>query len=616
MHSLYILRLNCTMKRTNEHLKESSEERKDKASTKILCPYCLSTFSRRDSLTRHLRNFHSSKQQQVTCDQCQKTFSSQNYLRRHQQKIHNTRTVDNRQSFQCRHCRQAFEQYRDLFDHVQQNHPLVQSGGRDVSTQNLNKTLSPGSTRKSDVQSANVVEVNENSNRMRNNQQENESSNDSALNKAVENHYIYPKVGEKYDLLVFLANVKDQVKKYLLSRSRASRGIKWNICVQVLMQRDDQEEKTSFPYFRSLTYRLLDEDTFDESDLNEAMQKIYARMEKYLREGSGWFVKHVIKLEVHTINYSPIHGPMFIPLPQTLFMSHSILNVYNNDDKCFVYCILASLHPTVDTPENVVHYTPYEHELDMSGIEYPVTLSQMSRFERQNSNISVNIFAMEDKEIVPLRITEHTERLHHVNLLLLQDGEKTHYCLISNLDRFLSRTNSRHNRAFFCPYCLHGFIRAELKSNHIPYCKINGPQKVELPAPGDNILQFKDFHKMLKTSFTIYCDFETLNRKIDTCPPNPNSTHTLQSHKLDVCGFGYKVVCEESAYTKPTVVYRGPDASNKLIECLLQESAIINDIMSHPKDMIMTTDDIEKAKEATTCCFCNKKFSLYDDTYN
>ena len=97
-------------------------------------------------------------------------------------------------------------------------------------------------------------------------------------------------------------------------------------------------------------------------------------MEKYLREGLGWFVKQVIKLGVHTVNYSPIHRNMFLPLPKTRSMSHSILNVHNNDNKCFVYCILASLHPALDTPENVVHYIPYEHELDMSGIKYPMAL--------------------------------------------------------------------------------------------------------------------------------------------------------------------------------------------------------------------------------------------------
>ena len=83
---------------------------------------------------------------------------------------------------------------------------------------------------------------------------------------------------------------------------------------------------------------------------------------------------------------------MFIPLPRTLSMSNSILNVQNNDNKCFVHCVLASLHPAMNTPENVNHYIPYEHELNMNGIQYPMTLPQVSRFERQNCNMSVNIF--------------------------------------------------------------------------------------------------------------------------------------------------------------------------------------------------------------------------------
>ena len=73
-------------------------------------------------------------------------------------------------------------------------------------------------------------------------------------------------------------------------------------------------------------------------------------------------------------------------------MSHSISNVQNNDNKCLVYCDLASLHPAMNTPENVTHYIPNEHELIMNGTQYPMKLPQVSRFERQNCNMSVNIF--------------------------------------------------------------------------------------------------------------------------------------------------------------------------------------------------------------------------------
>ena len=49
--------------------------------------------------------------------------------------------MDRNTSFQCRHCGQDFDKYRDLFEHVQQHHPLVQTGGRDISTRDLNETL-------------------------------------------------------------------------------------------------------------------------------------------------------------------------------------------------------------------------------------------------------------------------------------------------------------------------------------------------------------------------------------------------------------------------------------------------------------------------------------------
>ncbi len=62
----------------------------------------------------------------------------------------------------------------------------------------------------------------------------------------------------------------------------------------------------------------------------------------------------------------------------------------------------------------------------------------------------------------------------------------------------------------------------DLLAKHLPYCSINGPQKVELPVEGhDDILEFKNLEKGLKVPFVIYADFETLNTKLQSCPPNP-----------------------------------------------------------------------------------------------
>ena len=51
----------------------------------------------------------------------------------------------------------------------------------------------------------------------------------------------------------------------------------------------------------------------------------------------------------------------------------AILNMQNEDEKCFLWSVLAALHPVnrKDHPHRVQHYKCYEHQLNVSGIEFP-----------------------------------------------------------------------------------------------------------------------------------------------------------------------------------------------------------------------------------------------------
>lgn len=253
----------------------------------------------------------------------------------------------------------------------------------------------------------------------------------------------------------------------------------------------------------------------------------------------------------------------------------------------------------------------------MNGIHYPDSIEHMNKFERQNGNISVYVFNFEGNEIVPLTITTNPHRLHHVNLLLIKYGQVAHYCLIKDLNSFLYRSKSHSNKLFFCPYCLHAFIRNDLLQKHIPYRCTNGAQKVELPVEGDNdVLVFTDYQKELKVPFVIYADFETLNTKISNCIPDPQHSGTTLVMKLEVCGYAYKVVCADSRYTKPTVIYRGSDASYKFIESLLEEQKEIEQILNNVESMIITTADAAEIDNASFCCLCKRDFTPYDKTYS
>ena len=62
-----------------------------------------------------------------------------------------------------------------------------------------------------------------------------------------------------------------------------------------------------------------------------------------------------------------------------------IINVKNNDNRCFEYAILSALYKNEikDNPENRFKYKKYIGKLDFSGIDFPVSLKDIDKFEKK-----------------------------------------------------------------------------------------------------------------------------------------------------------------------------------------------------------------------------------------
>ena len=136
----------------------------------------------------------------------------------------------------------------------------------------------------------------------------------------------------------------------------------------------------------------------------------------------------------------------YLPLPKELKVKRGCLNTQNNNRKCFLWSILASLHPVQhrNHPDRVTKYQEYESELNMSGVKYPVDIKEIDKFEHQN-NITVNVYGCENKKIFPLRITTTGIGRHCMNLSYITAGETSHYVLLKDLNRLISRQNNNHN---------------------------------------------------------------------------------------------------------------------------------------------------------------------------
>ena len=49
--------------------------------------------------------------------------------------------------------------------------------------------------------------------------------------------------------------------------------------------------------------------------INKCIKKIIEQIEIYEKNGSGWYFKEAVQLEIHTVELNPTKGSTYIPLP-------------------------------------------------------------------------------------------------------------------------------------------------------------------------------------------------------------------------------------------------------------------------------------------------------------
>ena len=127
-----------------------------------------------------------------------------------------------------------------------------------------------------------------------------------------------------------------------------------------------------------------------------------------IKNGSGWYFKEVLNLEIHTVGYKPMKGSSYIPLPDFIVKKKAIVNIQNKDQKCFLWCVLRRLHPNEVHDERLTDLKQYENELNFKGIDFPVKIKDITKFENQYRSIpGINMFSINNNnKFYPLRINK------------------------------------------------------------------------------------------------------------------------------------------------------------------------------------------------------------------
>lgn len=85
----------------------------------------------------------------------------------------------------------------------------------------------------------------------------------------------------------------------------------------------------------------------------------------------------------------------FLKLPNDIIRKKSVVNINNTDGKYFAHAVKSALRNSTGSSNRLSLYPPYEIVFNFEGIDFPVELKDIYKFEKLK-NISVNVFGTEN----------------------------------------------------------------------------------------------------------------------------------------------------------------------------------------------------------------------------
>ena len=348
----------------------------------------------------------------------------------------------------------------------------------------------------------------------------------------------------------------------------------------------------------NMNYNITQSD-IDNIDIKSPLEHQIQRQEM---TNSGWRFDKINSMTIYFYETIEMNGLYYVKIP---LRTNAILNIENNDKYCFLWSILAWLHPCNNNhPNRVSNYRQNFNELNIQGFDFTngFKCNDVQKFNELN-NLSVNIIELnfyQDQnqwkhKIIPIEISKNN--LDRVIDLAIY---KNHYVLIKKLYVFLGD----HNKKFICRRCLSSYTSENMLRKHKEKCGDDNITTIK--TSNETHLHWKKhFHKN-PLYFRIYADFEADNEKDNTCIGNK----TINIYKQNPVLNGYHIVSEledvlKSDYYKSPLGYDNVDWFVDEVIRLKNRMAFY--FKNTNKNVIMTQEDEEDFRNNNICRYCEKE---------
>jgi len=426
-----------------------------------------------------------------------------------------------------------------------------------------------------------------------------------------------PRGKTKYDVELYIVKCTKTWNNHLRRIWRKHGSIKFDLRITVRLQKRVAENYIyTTPCFRSPSQIVLAENDIPKT-LQTCEQRILDAYDVHMKDGSGWTLVRVEHSQINVYRYSTMGGgggsykglrASLLP-PQFVSHSHSIVTFPpTTDQKCFIHCILAALHPTPPGKRcsDLTQYMKYESTLNTSALSYPVNIGQIPEFEKNNA-LTINVLTLNKNNDIVFVYKSERNGDQQINLLLY----KSHYHLIKSFNCFLNFAANQKRKLCqkcgrFCRYpgvqcsdCLRGGDKCQ---------KVGESSCSTLTfMPENSQQQFSNFNNVVKHPFVYYCDLETMLSN-DFTKPNHTKTKRTKKHLPIAIGL-IRISCEKNlSHTQP-IIHTGQDCIEKFYQTLQAEIEYMDDILlnvNHPIHMSRAQE--QEHKISTQCYVCKSSF--------
>ena len=112
-----------------------------------------------------------------------------------------------------------------------------------------------------------------------------------------------------------------------------------------------------------------------ENNLKKPFQEISYRVGNWINGRPGWIIESIEAQYVNNSIYCPLSGKTYIELRNNLKNSmKSLINIKNNDNKCFLWCHITHLNPLKTHPESITKVDKNMiNDVNYESIKFPIS---------------------------------------------------------------------------------------------------------------------------------------------------------------------------------------------------------------------------------------------------